>query len=198
MIVKSHTNHVFSSNTYFLFSEKEQEVWVIDPGDTECILQRIAGCHLAGILLTHTHFDHIYGLNGLVEVYPDCKVYTSVSGKRGLYDAQLNLSCFQDAGEYVYRYGNVVVSKEGEIVTEIDQWDLKVLETPGHDESCLSYKIGKYLFTGDAFIPFVKVVTSFPRSNKEAARKSVDRILDCGPDMLLCPGHGECILRSKL
>lgn len=167
MILKRQINSFFHSNTYFLFSEEELTAWIIDPGDVKNILQTIAGYRLEGVLLTHTHFDHIYGLNELMEVYPDVKVYTSSFGKRGLYDPQLNLSSYQDGDDYVYHYENVIELKEGEIVAAIDQLNLEVMETPGHDESCLSYKIGDYLFTGDAFIPFVKVVTSFPHSNKK-------------------------------
>jgi len=38
---------------------------------------------LQGVFLTHTHFDHIYGLNELLEDYPDVPVYTNAFGKKG-------------------------------------------------------------------------------------------------------------------
>ena len=51
--------------------------------------------------------------------------------------------------------------------------DIEVVATPGHSPSCITYKIGNDLFTGDAYIPGVKTFTSFPRGNKETALKSI-------------------------
>ena len=30
-----------------------------------------------GVFLTHAYFDHIYGLEALVEHFPNCKVYVT-------------------------------------------------------------------------------------------------------------------------
>ncbi|MCB6651666.1 MBL fold metallo-hydrolase, partial [Bacteroides salyersiae] len=51
-----------------------------------------------------------------------------------------------------------------------------------------------YLFTGDSYIPNVKLVTNLPRSNKEKAKKSLERILGLiKDDTIVCPGHGAII-----
>ena len=54
---------------------------------------------------------------------------------------------------------------------------LTVLETPGHDKSCLTYYTESVVFSGDSFIPGVKVITTFPRSDKQEAARSVEEIL---------------------
>lgn len=46
-------------------------------------------------------------------------------------------------------------------------------------------------FTGDAFIPGLKVSASFPNSNKVSAELSRQRILSLSKGCRLYPGHGE-------
>lgn len=197
MIVERCINTICGSNTYILYSERDSDTWVIDPGDVIPILQNLSEYLLKGILITHSHFDHIYGLNELVVNYPRVSVYTSGFGKEGLYSSKLNLSCYREEGEFIYCHAGVKEVREGDVLAKIDGLDLLVLETPGHDKGCLSYEIGNYLFTGDAFIPFTKVVTSFPFSDKIDAGKSVTRILNFPSGTLICPGHGEIVSISE-
>ena len=53
---------------------------------------------------------------------------------------------------------------------------MEVFETPGHDKSCLTYKVENNVFSGDSYIPGVKVIASFPNSDREDARISKERI----------------------
>lgn len=65
-----------------------------------------------------------------------------------------------------------------------------VLFTPGHENSCLSFVIDNMLFTGDSYIPGVNVVTILPRSNKEEAAFSLDRLRKLEESgFIICPGH---------
>ena len=66
---------------------------------------------------------------------------------------------------------------------------VQVYETPGHAPSCLTYIIDKMAFTGDSYIPGVKVFTGFPHANKEQATASVERILQLSIDCQIMPGH---------
>ena len=63
--------------------------------------------------------------------------------------------------------------------------------TPGHNPACLTYEVGDYLFTGDAYIPGVAVVTLLPEAEKSLAVRSQERIksLSLSPGRILCPGH---------
>ena len=49
---------------------------------------------------------------------------------------------------------------------------MRVMFTPGHDVSCISYVIGKNVFTGDSYLPGIKTVMNFPRSNRALALKN--------------------------
>ena len=68
-------------------------------------------------------------------------------------------------------------------------WKLRLKREPGHDESCLCYEIDENLFTGDAYIPGVKTVTTFPHSSKKKALESDLRISSLARGMTVYPGH---------
>ena len=68
---------------------------------------------------------------------------------------------------------------------------VEVFETPGHDKSCLTYKVENHVFSGDSYIPGIKVMASFPNSNREEAWISKERIMELIKDCNLYPGHGN-------
>jgi glyoxylase-like metal-dependent hydrolase (beta-lactamase superfamily II) len=45
------------------------------------------------------------------------------------------------------------------------------------------------VFTGDAYIPGIAVVTNLPKGNKEQAKQSVQKILDLASYKTIYPGH---------
>jgi glyoxylase-like metal-dependent hydrolase (beta-lactamase superfamily II) len=45
------------------------------------------------------------------------------------------------------------------------------------------------IFTGDAYIPGIAVVTSLPKGNKEQAQQSVQKILDLASGRTIYPDH---------
>lgn len=191
-------NTVFTSNSYVL-SESNDEAILIDVGDFIPIKQYLETYRkkIKGVFLTHTHYDHIYGIRDLVKAYPGCKVYTSAFGKEALASDRLNFSRYHnDAFRWQYEYLQVL--QDGDRVEVFSGVNLEVLATPGHDKSCLSYRIGHYLFSGDSFIPQVKVMASFPQSNKEDAQSSVQKILSVTDGCCLCPGHGNVYENFKV
>ena len=86
------TNRVFNSRTYILSKEGSDEVWLVDCGDTDRVLERIGGKRVEGVLLTHTHSDHIYGLEALMEHFPEVKIITNGYGAKALGSPKLNIS----------------------------------------------------------------------------------------------------------
>ena len=104
-IVVTFINSVFDSNSYLIYKEDLEECYLIDCGDTKPVLDYIKQhcLHLKAVFLTHTHFDHIYGLNELVEQVPAVTVYTSEFGKMALQSDKLNLSRYNQYS-FVFRY----------------------------------------------------------------------------------------------
>lgn len=186
-------NSLFNSNTYILYTESSDKVWIVDIGDSKPVLSwiRMNSKQIAGVFITHSHFDHIYGLNEIFRYFPSMRVYISQEGAIGLYSEKLNLSKYHNQ-PFVYKGNNVFILKDSQRVILWDGIELVVLKTPGHDWSCLSYKIGGCLFTGDSYIPGLKTITSFPKSSKKDADISI-KLLKNQPDVnRIYPGHGSC------
>lgn len=183
-------NSFFMSNTFVLTDENSNDCWLVDVGDMEPIVEAIGERQVRGVLLTHTHYDHLYGINKLVERFPECVIYTSQHGKEGLFSDKLNFSRYHD-DPIVFEGKYVEVLEEGDEVLLFPYVVLKAIYTPGHDWSCMSYYMDDIIFTGDSYIPNIKVVTTLPKSNKLEAQVSLDRIMDLCKTRDMYPGHGE-------
>lgn len=191
MQIKKIVNSFFTSNTYILLDIVENNCWLIDVGDVQPILDNLPETAvIKGIFLTHTHYDHIYGINKIVELYPDCVVYTSEHGEKGLFSDKLNFSRYHN-DSIIFSGSHIHILYEGDVVTLSSKEKLNVIETPGHDWSCLTYYMKNVIFTGDSYIPDVNIVTAFPRSNKIDAEVSKQKISYFAQGKNIYPGHGD-------
>lgn len=180
-------NSIIYSCTYIIYNDIKKKVWLVDCGDVRPIINNIPkGYLLRGVLLTHTHYDHCYGLNSLLDYYPTMKVYTNSFGLKALQSPKLNLSKYHDnISNFVIRRINNV-----EDYNKIPDVNVKIILTPGHDPSCLSFIIEEYLFTGDSYIPGCGIVTTFPSSDRSEALISLDIIKKYEyAGYIICPGH---------
>jgi Zn-dependent hydrolases, including glyoxylases len=89
----------------------------------------------------------------------------------------------------VFESENIVICEEGSEIELFEGVKAKVHETPGHSDSCLTYEVGDFLFTGDAYIPGVKVVTTLKGGDKRLAARSLERIKTLAEGKSICPGH---------
>ena len=91
-------NSVFTSNAYILSVEGKDWHVLIDIGDIapikQCVQEKCGT--VQALFLTHTHYDHIYGIKDLLRLYPDCIVYTSSFGKEALGSDKLNFSRYHN------------------------------------------------------------------------------------------------------
>lgn len=193
LFVNRITNSFFASNTYIITAYNSKDCFIIDIGDTDKVLDFLSeGYQVKAVFLTHSHCDHIYGINKLCEKFPLCVVYTSEYGEIALRDYKKNLSLFNEQ-PMTYMGANVSILKDGDKIELFDNTFLNVIATPGHCESCLTYIIDNYIFTGDAYIPGIKVVTNLPKGNKNKATESLYKIMRLVPGRVVCPGHGNTI-----
>ena len=166
-------NSIMNSVTYVLYREDIDYCVLFDCGNSKRLyleLERL-GKYVKAVFLTHAHYDHIYGLNELLVRFPEVKIFTNTEGKKALYDTKLNFSKYHsEIQPFVYSgQGNVEPLEDGMVLELFSGEPLQVMFTPGHDVSCISYVIGKNVFTGDSYLPGIKTVMNFPRSNRALA-----------------------------
>ena len=189
--VKQIVNRVFSSNTFVLSDDEFKSCFLVDVGDVDKVIGILPeGAIIKGVLLTHTHFDHIYGINELYRRFPEVIVYTSEYGKEALYSAKKNFSFYHES-LIIYEGNNIVVLHERDEIELGFEEKLKVLETPGHCPSCLTYYNDDIIFTGDSFIPGVPVVTKLPKGNRGDAEVSVGKINEFAKTRTILAGHDK-------
>lgn len=145
-------NSVFNSITWILSCAGCNQVWLVDCGDVDSIMEIVGNREVVGVLLTHAHFDHIYGLPELLRRYPSCKIYTNESGRETLANAKKNMSFYHETPVTVDESYSAICN-EGDSITLFQNTIAYVYSTPGHHPSCLTFMVGDCLFTGDAYIP---------------------------------------------
>lgn len=197
MEVKQIINSVFNSNTFIIYDGGKAVV--IDIGDFKPVKKFIEENNLSveGLFITHTHYDHIYGIRDFMEAYPHTPVYTSAFGKEALHKSNWNFSRYHD-DEIIIESDMIKAVEDGGRIKIPGDTTMTVIATPGHDKSCISLLTDDMLFSGDSYIPGVKVVASFPNSNREDAATWYERLHDMAINRNLYPGHGECILSAPL
>jgi glyoxylase-like metal-dependent hydrolase (beta-lactamase superfamily II) len=187
-------NQIASENTYFVFNE--QTVLIIDPGsDKDALLDMVKkiGKEPLAILLTHTHYDHIMGVNALCHAYPKLSVYVSENEASWLYTPQMNLS-----GLFRHQdMEDVVIDKADEFFTEDKEYNLggitfQAISTPGHSVGGMSFIFDKFLFTGDALFKGTIGRVDLPTGDLDQLLASIKKKLFTLPDEFnIFPGHGK-------
>lgn len=193
-------NKQYNSNTYILSNEKYEDVcYLIDIGNSDAVIDTLtANQKIKAIFLTHAHYDHICGINEIVEKFPACSIYCSEYTKAALRDSKLNLS-FYHKTPISYLGSNIKLIAQGELLNLFDEVNIEVMETPGHNAGSLSFKIDTAIFTGDSLIPEVAIVTKLKSGNKIEAQNSVEKIkINSSIGTTIFPGHGREFQSSEI
>lgn len=177
----------YQANCYLL--ESNGQTLVIDPGDEpDTILKALEGREVVGILLTHSHSDHIGAVNEVVEA-TGAPVIIAEADVPGLTDQEL--SGFQWEGRE-YRVEQVDrILREGDVVKWGDD-ELVVLATPGHTPGSLCFydEAAERMFTGDTIFAGAIGRTDFPGGNQADMVESCKRLGTYPSGITLFPGHG--------
>ena len=199
--IKRIINEVFNSNTFILYTDDEPSVYLIDPGnlkETLTWMNNKGKNEVKGILLTHTHFDHIYRVNDFLELYPDCILYVSSNhGKVYLADEKKNFSRYHEFPIIVsHHYIQELVNKEKFLLW--NKLDITCFHTPGHSPDSVCYFVEKCLLTGDTLIENVRTVTKLRGGSKSDLFFSISDIEKLkGNNIMVYPGHNESFCLDK-
>lgn len=202
------TDEIFGINTYFI-SENGYS-FIIDPVLTPKLMTLLKRCVVDFAIVTHEHYDHIYGVNSIKQM--GIKVLCGKKAEAGLMNPSKNLSKYADLlnefipfGNHTAKSVNYMCSADGTLRDgEEIQWQghlLLIKETPGHSAGSISVLLDrKYLFCGDAIFKEYETATRMPGGNTKDFKNVTEPWLDSlTQELLVYPGHTEpFILKERL
>lgn len=189
----------FACNVFICSSNKGN--FIVDPGycDDKMLkyIDSIGGIDF--ILLTHGHFDHIYGLNKLTSNYPKAVVYAYKDELEVIYDPRKNCSIAYN-GIRLEIEKDIVPLDEGTI--RLGEYEIKVIHTPGHTKGGAVYILDdeKVIFFGDTIICESIGRYDLPTSNEAKLFNSINKIKELNlPSDYICNfGHGNSFKVERL
>lgn len=182
----------YGTNCYLVYREGRQEAIVVDLADRgEQIYEALQekGFTVSGILLTHGHFDHIWGTKALRE-RSGAQIYALDAAEKLCEDDGLNVS--RQAGRPYTVVPDVYV-RDGEEI-RIADITCRVIATPGHtaDSCCYYFEEAGFVICGDTI--FLESVgrTDLPTGSGGTLNRSIREKIFTLPDSVqLYPGHGD-------
>lgn len=190
--------------TFNLFQERCSVVWdnegngaLIDPGfSTAAERDELYGyidskkIEIRAILLTHGHFDHIYGVAEAAEHF-GVQVYMHPADEVIIKEAN-PLLCNTYGLTIPSDFSKVVPVKDGDII-EIGSLKFEVIETPGHTPGGVCYleRNEKILFSGDTLFAGSIGRTDNQWADYDALMSGIfGKLMELDGDIAVIPGHG--------
>ena len=198
----------FQTNCYVIWDETGKCA-IVDPGcgsaeEITRLAEFIESKNLEPvcILLTHCHFDHIYGMAALAEkygipVYYDSKEMFTLTNTNPYVCNTYGLPLPETfpiikASQEIHLPSRAIDISEGETI-EVGNMSFEVLETPGHSIGglCFLERNEKVMFTGDTLFAGAIGRTDHPGGDYDVMMKSIfEKLLHLDGSTRVLPGHG--------
>ena len=196
--IQRFTFNMVEAHSYVL-SDDSREAVIIDDGaytqeESQAVARYIADKHLRPVrsLVTHAHFDHVWGTAFLYENYG---LKTDLHADDAyLYDH------FEEQMQFFFRTNLPLrPAPAGKLLHEGDSihfghHQLTVISTPGHTPGGICFYCAEegILFSGDSLFRRSIGRTDFPGADLKALTRSLkEKILTLPASTKVYPGHGE-------
>lgn len=197
----------WATNCYVVSVAGSSACWVVDCGfDAKAMLQWVASAGLApaGLMLTHTHVDHILGVQEFRKAFAGVAVHVHGAEAGWLEDPKKNLTAFMGQPISIPEADRFLVDGE-ELTLGPTSW--RVLHTPGHSPGGIGlYHEGpvRFVEAGRADVTAARVLiagdtlfrasigrSDLPGGDMATLAKSIrEKLYTLAPDTLVLPGHG--------
>src|SRR5437764_4821717 len=191
MDVRMFTVGMVQENCYLFRRDGSSEARIVDPGDeAPKLLNAIEelGVELKGILLTHTHFDHV-GAVAPVAKATGAEVWVPEIEKPVLADI-MSFVPWPGFGPFE-SYEAEHTLRGGETLT-MAGFDIDVIFTPGHSPGHVTFSIAdeQAVFSGDVLFQGSVGRTDLPGGDWPTLLGSISSLVDSlPPDTTVYPGH---------
>ncbi len=159
---------------YLIGDQDKRECVMVDPAwEVDRVLRLAAqdGMRVVGGLVTHTHFDHVNGVEELI-AKTGSKVYVNKAEAEFLKGMKSHLEKV-DSGHKL-QVGNL---------------EITFLHTPGHTPGSQCFLVNNRLVSGDTLFINACGRCDLPGGNAEQMYESLQRLAKLGEGVILLPGH---------
>lgn len=164
-----HFSFLDFSNSYLIGPDQGGNAILIDPGIFDAGLLRLIednNYYVRYVLVTHAHSSHTRGLKTLLKIY-NAQVFAFNPFIQDSPAVQVKEGKRQLVGDFLF----------------------EVIETPGHSDDSLCFKLNQFLFTGDTLT--AGSISKTTDSTDEALISTIKKkLLTLDDDTLIFPGHG--------
>ncbi len=186
----------FEENTYLIINQKK-ECWIVDPGmynapEREQFQNhlRTAGLVPQGIINTHAHIDHIFGIPFLMAEY---KLPFSLHEREiPLLEAAPQIAQAYGLASQSYPSPTHILNDQT-VYLDLGEDRLECRQTPGHSPGSISfyYAPGDWVLSGDALFAGSIGRTDLPGGDHNQLIESIKTQLLTLPEQTrVYPGHG--------
>lgn len=178
------------TNCYFIYDQETKDAIVVDPAKNGIYdTLKANGINVAGVILTHGHFDHIMGIHEITKL-SGAKVYCLEAEDALCRDAKLNES---EQIRRPYTIEPDVLLSDGDTFSIVGI-ELNVIATPGHTKGSCCYYIPakKWLVSGDTLFCGSIGRSDLPTGSEKEIMASVKMLVNkFDEDVKVYPGHGD-------
>jgi hydroxyacylglutathione hydrolase len=191
MDVRMFTVGPVAENTFIFRRDGSDRALIVDPGDEpDKLLGAVdaLGLTLEGILLTHTHFDHI---GAVAPVAKSTGAEVWVPEKEAFVLADIN-SFVPSPGFGPFESYDAEHKVEGGERLELAGFEIDVLLTPGHSPGHVTFSIPdeEAVFSGDVLFQGSVGRTDLPGGDWDTLLESLRTLVDTLPaETTVYPGH---------
>ena len=152
------------------------------------------GLNLSAVIITHAHFDHIYGLDGIVNSVrddgKDIPVYIHSADAPAMRSREKNLS--SPLFRTPYEYTGMLNELSGGDAVKVGKMTFRVMSTPGHTagSACYINDEEKIIFAGDVLFEGSIGRTDFPGGDMGKMRESLKALMEFDDSYRVYSGHG--------
>jgi glyoxylase-like metal-dependent hydrolase (beta-lactamase superfamily II) len=191
MDVRMFTVGPVQENCYLFRRDGSDRALIVDPGDESDRLLRAIdelGVQLVGILLTHTHFDHVGAVAPVAEA-TGAEVWVPAIEKPVLADI---MSFVPWPGFGPYESYDAEHTLSGGEKLELADFEIDVIFTPGHSPGHVTFSIPdeEVIFSGDVLFQGSVGRTDLPGGDWPTLLESIRTLVDnLHEDTAVHPGH---------
>ena len=173
---------------YLIRDHATNRAAIVDPAwDVPQVIElaKQQGVTITDVLLTHSHHDHINGINDVLKQY----------------DAQLHL--LKAEAEFWGESLNMPSLHHGGDIIKLGETEIKILHTPGHTPGSACYQLGDDLITGDTMFVYGCGRCDLSGGDPEVMHDTLRKLGKLPDATLIRPGHNyadktTCTMHEQL